>query len=184
MKVLRNYFTLFSIAGLIIALDQWTKHLVRANLPYNSTWLPESWVHLEEHFRVVHWYNTGAAFGLFKNGSAIFTALAFVVAIAIIWFYGQVEPSDYLLRIPLAMQLGGAVGNLIDRLLLAGKVTDWISIGKFAVFNVADASISVGTALMLIGVWILEKKEKQARAESDPQAKSETGSPSETQASA
>ena len=167
MKVLRNYLALFGIAGVIVALDQWTKNLVRANIPTGGTWLPEGWEHLSTYMRVVHWHNTGAAFGMFQDLSLVFTILAFVVIGAIIWFYREIEPRDWFLRLALAMQLGGAVGNLIDRLAF-GKVTDWISVGSFAVFNVADASISVGTGVMLVGIWILERRERQAKLESDP----------------
>ena len=163
MKKTSNYLFLFTVAGIIIALDQWTKNLIRANIPVGGTWLPEGWQSLAPYTRIVHWHNTGAAFGMFKNGALIFTALAFVVSAAIIWFYRQIDPTDWFLRIALAMQLGGALGNLIDRLLFDGVVTDWISVGTFAVFNVADASISVGTAVMLLGVWIAEKKAKQAQ---------------------
>ena len=180
MKNSRNYFTLFSIAGIIVALDQWTKNLVRANIPSGGVWLPEGWENLSTYFRVVHWHNTGAAFGMFQDLSSVFTALAFVVIIAIIWFYNEIEPNDWFLRLALAMQMGGAIGNLIDRLLFDGVVTDWVSVGNFAVFNVADASITVGTVVMLIGVWIMERREKeaekqeQAQSESDPQNGLET----------
>ena len=173
MKVLRSYFTLFGIAGIVVALDQWTKTLVRTNIEPGWVWLPEGWEHLEPYARIVHWHNTGAAFGMFKDGALVFTILAFVVVAAIIWFYREIEPQDWFLRLALGMQMGGAIGNLIDRLLFDGVVTDWISVGKFAVFNVADASISVGTVIMLIGIWILERREKQARAESNAQNESE-----------
>ena len=180
MKVLRNYFTLFGIAGIIVALDQWTKNLIRVNIPSGGTWLPEGWEHLASSFRVVHWHNTGAAFGMFQDGASLFTALAFVVIAAIIWFYNEIEPSDWTLRLALAMQMGGALGNLVDRLLFEGVVTDWISVGNFAVFNVADASITVGTGVMLLGVWIMERRDKlvderdQAQSKSDPQNGLET----------
>jgi signal peptidase II len=81
------------------------------------------------------------------------------------------------------LQLAGAVGNLLDRLRFDGVVTDFISIGNFAVFNVADSSITVGTGIMLLGIWIMERREKQAQQESDPVDESETGSPSGTEAS-
>ena len=61
------------------------------------------------------------------------------------------------------MQLAGAVGNLIDRIIF-GQVTDFISVGTFAVWNVADASITVGVAILLIGMWVQEKREKKAKA--------------------
>ncbi len=164
MKVTKNYLFLFTVAGIIVALDQWTKNLVRENIPTGGFWLPDGWDALAPYARTVHWHNTGAAFGMFKNGATLFTALAFIVIIAIIWFYREIDPSDWYLRFALALQLGGAIGNLIDRLLYDGIVTDWISIGNFAVFNVADASITIGTVIMLIGVWKMEKKEKQAKA--------------------
>lgn len=190
MKVsFRNYLPLFGIAGILIALDQWTKYLVRTNIPVGGVWLPAGWENLESYARIVHWHNTGAAFGMFQGGSFVFTVLAFVVAGAIIWFYHQVEDTDWFLRIALSMQLAGALGNLIDRLLFEGRVTDWISVGNFAVFNIADASITVGTGIMLIGVWILEKRDReehkrqQAEVESDPLDGSGTVSSSGTETS-
>jgi len=71
-----------------------------------------------------------------------------------------VEADDWALRLAMGLQLGGAAGNLIDR-LIAGKVTDFISIGNFAVFNVADSSISVGVAVLVLGVWIKERNDKK-----------------------
>ena len=171
MKATKNYLFLFTAAGIVLALDQWTKTIIRANIPVGGTWLPEGWGNLSTYFRVVHWHNTGAAFGMFKEGATIFTALAFVVVAAIIWFYREIDPTDWFLRFALAMQMGGALGNLIDRLLFDGVVTDWISVGTFAVFNVADASISVGTAVMLLGVWIMEKKSKQAQIKDEAEDK-------------
>lgn len=160
-QLLRDYLILFGVSGSVIALDQWTKWLVRANLPFQGTWLPEwvSW--LSPYARVVHWYNSGAAFGMFQDGNLIFTVLAFIVIGAIIYYYPRVEPEDWTLRLAMGLQLAGASGNLIDRLIM-GKVTDFISIGTFPVFNVADSSISVGVAVLLLGVWAKEIKDKRA----------------------
>lgn len=155
------YSILFLIAGVIVALDQWTKWLVRTYLPYTGTWLPSGLEWLAPYARIVHWYNSGAAFGMFQNGSYIFMALAFIVIGVILYFYAHVDANDWFLRIAMAMQLAGAAGNLIDRLILSGKVTDFISIGTFPVFNVADASISVGTAVLLVGIWWREREEKR-----------------------
>jgi signal peptidase II len=160
--VFQKYWLLFSVAGLIVALDQWTKSLVRANLPLGSTWLPDWLEWLSPYARFVHWHNTGAAFGMFQNGSMVFTVLAFVVIGAIVYYFPQVEQQDWTLRLAMSMQMGGALGNLLDRLLFEGRVTDFISVGAFAVFNVADASISVGTAILLLGVYLQERAAKQA----------------------
>ena len=172
MKQLKNYAGLFLVAGLIIALDQWTKSLVRT-LPLGGTWLPSGWETLYPYARIVHWYNTGAAFGSFQGFGLIFAVLAFVVAGLIIYYYPQVDDRDWWLKLAMGMQLGGALGNVIDRLTLGnlatlttGPVTDFISVGNFAVFNVADASISVGVAVLVLGAWIKEMGErKQAAAE-------------------
>ncbi|MCJ7432103.1 MAG: signal peptidase II [Anaerolineales bacterium] len=159
-RYLRDYLTLLGLAGAIIALDQWTKWLVRENLPFQGTWLPESLSWLSPYARIVHWYNSGAAFGMFQNGNLVFTVLAFIVIAVILFYYPQVDASDWSLRLALVLQLGGAAGNLIDRLLI-GKVTDFISVGTFPVFNVADSSISVGVVVLLLGVWIKERNDRK-----------------------
>jgi signal peptidase II len=86
----------------------------------------------------------------------VFTVLAILVAIAIIYYFPQVPPKDWVLRLAMGMQLGGALGNLIDRLTV-GSVTDFISIGTFPVFNVADASISTGVAILILGMWFKDR---------------------------
>jgi len=151
------------IAVLIVGLDQWTKWLVRVNIPTGETWLPESLAWLSPYARIVHWYNTGAAFGIFKEGGMVFTVLAFIVIGAILYYFPQVERSDWSLRLAMSMQLGGAIGNLIDRLRI-GHVTDFISVGAFPVFNVADASISVGCAVLFVGVLLNELAQKKKAA--------------------
>jgi len=155
---------MFGIAGLLVAFDQWTKWLVRTNLVLGDTWLPKALEWLSPYARIVHWYNTGAAFGMFQNGSAIFATLAFIVIGALVYYFPHVDKKDWTLRLAMSMQLAGASGNLIDRLLRGGQVTDFISVGKFAVFNVADASISVGTAVLLLGVYLQERAEQTEKA--------------------
>jgi len=158
--LLRKYSGILAIAFVIVVLDQWTKGWVRANVPTGTSWLPDSWQWLSPYARIVNWYNTGAAFGMFKDGSMVFTVLAFIVIGAILFYYPKVEHDDWSLRIALSMQLGGAMGNLIDRLTI-GHVTDFISVGNFPVFNIADASISVGAAVLFLGVWLRERAERK-----------------------
>lgn len=159
-KVLRKYSGILLIAIVIVVLDQWTKWLVRTNIPEGTSWLPDSWQWLSPYARIVHWYNTGAAFGMFKDASMVFTVLAFLVIAAILFYYPKVEKDDWALRLALSMQLGGAMGNLIDRLTI-GHVTDFISVGTFPVFNIADASISVGAVVLFLGVWLTERAERR-----------------------
>ena len=162
-NVIQKYWTIVLIALLIVGLDQWTKWLVRVNIPIGETWLPPSLGWLSPYARLVHWYNTGAAFGIFKEGGMVFTVLAFLVIGAILYYYPQVERSDWSLRLAMSMQLGGAIGNLIDRLTI-GHVIDFISVGTFPVFNIADASISLGCVVLLLGVWWNERAQKKKAA--------------------
>jgi len=168
MNIVKRYWQIVLIAVVIVALDQWTKSLVRASIPMGGMWLPESMQWLHPYARIVHWYNTGAAFGMFKDGSMVFTVLAFIVIGLILYYYPQVEKADWSLRIAMSMQLGGATGNLIDRLTI-GHVTDFISVGKFPVFNVADASITVGAAVLFLGIILMEQAERKKKRESATQ---------------
>ena len=147
-------------AGVLIALDQWTKAIVRQNLDLGEMWMPLEW--LSPYARIVHWYNTGVAFGMFQDKNLLFSILALAISVFLIIFYPKLTEDDWFLRIALGMQLGGSLGNLIDRFTI-GHVTDFISVGNFPVFNIADASISVGVAVMILGLWVEEKKEKQKK---------------------
>lgn len=151
MSKLKDYALLFGIAGAVVALDQWTKYLVQTRLAFGEYWSPFPW--LAPFARILHSNNTGAAFGLFPAASAIFTIVAIIVSIGIVIYFPRVPRSQYALRIALALQLAGALGNLISR-LIDGTVTDFISIGRFAIFNVADSSISIGTAILVAVMWL------------------------------
>jgi signal peptidase II len=161
---IRDYIILLLTAGAVVTLDQWTKWLVRENLPFQGTWLPEWLDWLSPYARIVHWHNSGAAFGMFQDASAIFTVLAFLVIGAILYYFPRVDSGDWSLRLAMGLQMGGAMGNLVDRLVRDGKVTDFISVGSFPVFNVADSSISMGVVVLLVSVWIKEQHEKKLAA--------------------
>ncbi len=163
-RTMREYLNLFGVAGIVIGLDQWTKWLVRTNIDFGTQWLPESLSWLMPYARFVNWHNSGAAFGMFQNGNLVFTILAFIVIGAIIYYYPHVEMEDWTLKLAMGLQLGGAAGNLIDR-LMAGKVTDFISIGVFPVFNIADSSITIGVIVLLLGVWLKERNDKMRAGE-------------------
>jgi len=166
-KHARDYLYLFSIAGLIVLLDQLSKYLVRTQLPYTGEWAPWPW--LLPYARIVHWNNTGAAFGLFQGMNLVFMILAVIVSGVIIYYFPKVPRQDWLMRLALAFQLGGALGNLIDRILY-GTVTDFISVGTFAVFNVADSCISIGVVLLAIDLLLKEKQERSKRQQPPPEA--------------
>jgi signal peptidase II len=176
--LIKRYWQIAGIAVVIVVLDQWTKALVRANIPLGGSWLPESLAWLSPYARIVHWYNTGAAFGIFQQGGMVFTVLAFIVIGLILYYYPQVEKADWPLRLAMSMQLGGAAGNLIDRLTI-GHVTDFISVGNFPVFNVADSSITVGAVVLFLGVWMMERDERRKKQEDPEQDSSSADTPGE-----
>lgn len=145
----------FAIATVVVVIDQITKAYVRAVMPIGASW-PEDWL-----VRFTHVTNTGAAFGMFQNQSLMFVFIA-VFAIGLIVYYYQRLPTDaWLVRIALGMQLGGAIGNLIDR-LHQGYVTDFIEFPNFPVFNIADSSISIGVAILAYYLLFVNREESKA----------------------
>ena len=154
-KFLKTNGLLIGLATFIVFIDQLTKVLVRQNLTLGETWMPWKW--LEPYARIVHWQNTGAAFGIFQNANLILMILSIIVSIAIVIYYQKVDPKDLLGRIAISMQFGGALGNLVDRIKL-GHVTDFISVGNFPVLNVADACVTVGVSLLVLSILLQERK--------------------------
>jgi signal peptidase II len=161
-KFFNTYGIMAIISAILIGSDQFTKHVVRTNLEFGQIWMPWQW--LEPYARIIHINNTGAAFGLFKGANTVFMILAVIVAGAILYYFPSISEKDWLIRVALSMQFAGAIGNLIDRIIF-GHVTDFISVGTFPVWNIADASITVGVAILLIGMWVQEKREKKKREE-------------------
>jgi signal peptidase II len=127
---------------------------------------------------VINWEH-GAAFGMLPSAGLIFSIVALAVSAAIIYYFPRVPENQAAVRVALALQLGGAVGNLIDRVLF-GPVTDFISLGAFPVFNVADASISVGVALLLAAMWVQGRGRKEEDSAAD--GATERGGPEPGQA--
>jgi signal peptidase II len=142
------------VAAAIIVVDQISKLFIEHWLPLNHTWapLPE----YANYFRLAHVANTGAAFGLFPSGSMLFTVVAVIVSVLILLYNFQLDGRHLWLRVALGLQLGGALGNLLDRLRL-GHVTDFLDFGPWPVFNVADAAIVAG--VVVLGILLLFEQE-------------------------
>ncbi len=138
-------FDLLQLAAIFFLLDQLTKFLVRAYLPFGHSYPGSGF------FRFTHAENTGSAFGLFQghNTPLIFISFVGIFVLAMI-YQSQPRPTN-LLRLSLGLQIGGALGNLVDRFRL-GAVTDFIDVGPWPIFNLADSSIICG--LLLLG-WII-----------------------------
>jgi signal peptidase II len=150
-------FILTAVA--VIVVDQISKRYIDANLSVGDSWPDASWP-----IRIMHVKNTGAAFSMLQNQTLFLTVMS-VVGLGAILLYFLYRPSDHpLLRFALALQLGGAIGNLIDRALY-GEVTDFFKFPRFAVFNVADSAISVGVATVVIFLLFANDKPKKPTVE-------------------
>jgi len=145
------------VSAIVIALDQWTKWLVLQKLvPY----MPHVMIP-----HVLNWtlaFNTGAAFSFLAGGSGwqvwLFGALAVIVCIALIVWLARTPRDEWRTALPLALIIGGALGNLIDR-VVRGQVTDFIQVywhqWSWPAFNVADSAICVGAiALIVSGLFV------------------------------
>ena len=133
------------VAAVVLGLDQLTKSLVRSGIEVG-----------DEHkflplVQLVHVRNTGVAFSLFAGGGTLVLALT-VAALAALVAYLVWHPERPYLWVPTGMLIGGAVGNLVDR-LVHGAVTDFIKFPLWPAFNVADISITFGVLALL---WVLE----------------------------
>lgn len=141
----------------MLALDQLTKALTRAYLaPSQSVPL------LDGIFYFTHVLNPGAAFGLFAGNRALFLAVFVVVVLLTILYWLVFKPTARWVVVAIAMFMGGAFGNFIDRLLF-GKVTDFLDFAliRWPVFNIADMAIVTGIAMLIIWVFV-EPREKCA----------------------
>ena len=132
------------IAAAVVILDQLTKALVRAWLSEGETW-PEGF----DLIRISHVENSGAAFGILQDGGPFLIASSILGAVIVLIFLRAAPPGDRLYEAALALVLGGAVGNLIDR-LFRGTVTDFIDPTHYPSFNVADSSIVVGVFALAV----------------------------------
>ncbi len=140
-------FVIGVVALVVFVLDLVTKHLVSTHLPLNQPWNPVSW--LEPYVSLTYIQNTGGAFGILHNQNLFFTAIAIVVITIIIAYLRAAPQPNPVVAVCLGMQLGGAFGNLVYRLRY-GYVVDFVDVKFWPIFNVADSSISVGTAILAL----------------------------------
>jgi signal peptidase II len=141
---------IFGVIAILLA-DQWTKTLVRINIPLQVPWLPKGMSGWLPWFRILHIHNSGTIFGLFPGRNLIFLILALVAVVVILRILPSIPPEDWMLRLAVLFQFGGALGNLTDRIRL-GYVTDFISILNLPVFNLADLSITIGVAFLVLSI--------------------------------
>ena len=155
MRTERLLFVL-TVAVAVFALDRVTKSWVEQNIALGSA-RPIA----GDYVRIVHAQNTGAAFGLLPERTTLLSVLSVLAVIAIVYYYRRIASSSWLVSATLGMQLGGAFGNLLDR-ITQGYVIDFVDVGvgdiRFWAFNVADSSIVVGIFLVTLALWYEERR--------------------------
>jgi signal peptidase II len=157
----KNVYWLWASA-LVIFADQVTKQLVIKHLDWFEV------QPLFAHFNFVHMHNTGAAFSMLSSLPPwSFALLGVIVSTGIFIWLRRNPQGETIMAAALSLILGGALGNVIDRVRL-GHVTDFIDfyVGNwhFAAFNVADAAISTGAGLLLLDMFLQARREKAAAA--------------------
>jgi signal peptidase II len=134
----------------VIVLDQVVKAIVRSSID------PGSGDDVLPFLKLVNVRNTGVAFSMFEGGGTLLVIFAVIATIALLaFFFAHAERP--LAWLPTGLLLGGAIGNLIDRLarspgFLRGEVVDFVDVGRFPVFNVADSAITIGAVLLFVAV--------------------------------
>lgn len=168
-------FILPTAALLALAVDQISKGLVVARVGLGQSVELASW--LAPVFQITHITNTGVAFGLLPGMSDLFVVIALVVVAILLFYYRQLPRGQWLVRAALGLQLGGALGNLLDR-LIRGSVVDFVDVNfwplrEWPVFNVADASIVAG--VVFLGISLLREGVVQQRPDEREETIAEKG---------
>ncbi len=163
--VRKKYATVALVALLVTALDQITKVIICQMLPLHARIEV-----VQNYFNIIHIRNAGVAFGLFKGFGSQYKALSLILVVAVTLFLfgfliAQMKKEPWLQTIGLALILGGAIGNLIDRFRL-GEVVDfldvhWRNLYHWPAFNVADSAITVGIILVIICELFVHKHRRQ-----------------------
>jgi signal peptidase II len=161
----RRALALYGTAAAVLALDQLTKHLVVSNLAGRR---PVDLV--GDVVQLRYTTNSGGAFSLLTGAPLFFGIMAMVIIGGIVYASRRAQPLSML--VILGLILGGALGNLTDRLLrgdalLRGEVVDFIKVGIWPVFNLADSCVVVGGILLAILLGRAELESEQAPADTD-----------------
>jgi len=137
---------IWTLAIFIFLLDRFSKIFVLRNLKLN-----ESVEIIKNIFYLALVHNTGAAFGIFKNQTLFFIVVSILAVITIVIYIKKFLNIPFTIKTGLALILGGALGNLVDRLCF-GYVVDFLDFKIWPVFNIADSAITVGTFLLIVNL--------------------------------
>ncbi|MCH7732918.1 MAG: signal peptidase II [Candidatus Marinimicrobia bacterium] len=150
----------------VVILDQVTKQIARTSMTFHDS-IPV----IRNFFHFTYVENSGIAFGInFPGGSVIFPIASIIATVAVFYYLWLVRKDQIVVRLSLALILGGAIGNLIDRLLF-GKVVDFFDFSiagyHWPVFNVSDSSVTIGLILFLYSSFIVKNTLKTVNNENN-----------------
>ncbi len=164
-RLVRNILILLAVAVFVVLADQITKHMVVTRAAVGQPWDVAPW--LAPIFRVTFTTNTGVAFGLFPGSGSFFAVVSATVVVILFVYYWQLPSDQWVMRVVLALSLGGALSNLIDR-LRQGFVVDFIDLNfwplhRWPIFNLADSSIVAGVTLLALLMLWEERRERSGQ---------------------
>jgi signal peptidase II len=152
---LKRFRLALILALAIVSLDQFTKWLVTSNLQVDQFVYPIP--ALSGVLAINYVTNTGVAFGLFKDANTFFIVVMLIVIGVLLRYVWVMPPEARLAHGALGLLLSGAIGNLIDRLRV-GYVIDFVAVGSFPRFNVADSAVSIGVTLLALAWWLEHRR--------------------------
>ena len=160
---------LLSTVPTVLFLNQITKLIIKKTFVLGESGPAEGLL------RITYGTNTGTAFGLFPNQTMFLIVASFIAIGFLVYFYKTHAQPRPLLRLAIGLQLGGALGNLLDR-IVNGSVVDFIDVGWWPIFNLADSSIVVGMAILVAVLVFFERgSDPEKSMESTPPAHSNEG---------
>ena len=164
-RLARNILILLAVAVVVVLADQVTKNMVATRATVGQSWDVAPW--LEPIFRITFATNTGVAFGLFPGGGNIFAVISATVIVILLVYYWQLPSDQWVMRVVLALSMGGALSNLIDR-LNRGFVVDFIDLNfwplrGWPIFNLADSSVVAGATLLAVLMLWEERREQSGQ---------------------
>lgn len=186
---MKQKITLMSLTALVVfILDQLTKWWI-----VSSIQLGGNMAVIDGYIRLRYTQNTGAAFGFLRDGSGILSIVSPIVIASLVIVFVRLGNPTRLSTFAAGLIVGGALGNLIDRIRL-GYVVDFIevynphlnlggNIYTFPVFNVGDSGITIGVILILIGLIFAKEEQPQAQAQTESTLDDQSATPSNTSAS-
>lgn len=162
----RSGVKILLLIPLTLVIDQVSKYIIQHTMQLGQS----EAVLGEDFFRLTYIHNPGAAFGLNMGSPLLHTIVSIAALGVLVWLFWTLPHQEHLLRLALVLVLGGALGNIVDRLYL-GEVVDFFDFGfgstRWPIFNFADSFVTIGVGLMALG-YARQKRQHSAPTPTEP----------------